>query len=232
MSRRRRARVADEPGQARRERPGSPLRPFHSQGDRRAAAAGVRAAERPGVAAAGRDDGGEPGGIVRARRSAGSPSASRGRAARVAATRRSAGRPARAAPPTSRARRYRGQARPRRSLPRRPPLRSAPPPPPPGSCFAHAGADCCACCACLRSAPAVTAADAQGQGMARAGSGKETAAVDAGRVRLVLQSCCGRLGPEVTCESDCRFLISPARRPRRARRRPGHGGPDGRRRGL
>jgi hypothetical protein len=59
----RRARVADEVGQAGRERPGPPGLAVPAQGDRRPAAARVSPPERPGVGAAQRDDGGEAGGI-------------------------------------------------------------------------------------------------------------------------------------------------------------------------
>ena len=60
---RRRARVADEAGQAGRERPGPPGLAVPPEGDRRPAAARIGPAERPGVRAAERDNGGEPGGI-------------------------------------------------------------------------------------------------------------------------------------------------------------------------
>ena len=60
---RRRARVADEVPQARRERPRPPALAVPLQGDRCPAAARVGAAERPGISAAQRDDGGEPGGV-------------------------------------------------------------------------------------------------------------------------------------------------------------------------
>jgi hypothetical protein len=60
---RRRARVADEAGQPGRERPGPPGLAVPPQRDRRPAVARVGPPERPGVRAARRDDGGEPGGI-------------------------------------------------------------------------------------------------------------------------------------------------------------------------
>jgi hypothetical protein len=63
VGRRRRARVADEVGQPGRERPGPPGLAVPPQGDRRPAAARIGPPERPGVRAAQRDDGGEPGGI-------------------------------------------------------------------------------------------------------------------------------------------------------------------------
>jgi hypothetical protein len=59
----RRARVADEVGQAGRERPGPPGLAVPPQGDRRPGATRVGPPEGPGVRAAQRDDGGEPGGI-------------------------------------------------------------------------------------------------------------------------------------------------------------------------